>query len=70
MIELNKKYSTKELAEKCNLSYGAFRNHRKEYETHLSKFYIYEIIKKGNTTYYNFINELYSYVPYKEYKAL
>lgn len=67
---LNQNYSTKQLATVLSISYDHFRKYRKEYEEHLSKFYIYEIIKKGNTTYYNFINELYEYVSYKEYKAM
>lgn len=70
MIELNIKYSTKQLAEALEITYGSFRNSRKEYETHLTKFYNYEIIKKGNTTYYNFLSSMYEYIPYKEYKAM
>lgn len=70
MIELNKIYSMKELAEAINITYGTFRNNRKEYEEHLAKFYQYNIIHEGNNIYYTFISELYSYVPYKKYKAM
>lgn len=70
MIELDKIYSTKVLAEVLNISYDHFRKHRKEYEEHLSKFYSYNITHKGNGIYYTFTANLYEYVPYKEYKAL
>lgn len=70
MIELNKKYTTKEIAEKCEVSYGRFRNHRNEYEEHLQKFYDVTINRKGNGTYYIFNKELYPYVSYREYKSM
>lgn len=70
MIELNKSYSTKTLAEAMNISYQWLRQNRKEYEEHLSKFYKYNIESKGNSIYYTFFEELYSYVPYREYKSI
>lgn len=70
MIELNKIYSTKTLAQALNITYGSYRNNRKEYEEHLAKFYQYEIAHKGNGIYYTFLVEMYKYIPYKEYKAL
>lgn len=70
MIELNKIYSTKTLAEAMDISYQWLRQNRKEYEEHLSKFYQYKTERKGNGIYYTFLTELYEYVSYKEYKAM
>lgn len=70
MIEMNKKYSSSQLAEALGISYGSFRNNRKTYEEHLQKFYLMNIIHKGNSTCYIFEKELYSYISYKEYKAM
>lgn len=70
MIELNKKYSSSQLAEVLGISYGSFRNNRKIYEEHLQKFYDMSIECKGNSIFYIFKKELYPYVSYKEYKAM
>lgn len=71
MIELNKTYSTKFLAEKgLEIGYGSFRNYRKEYEEHLAKFYEYSKVQKGNGTYYTFTKIIAPYISYKEYKTL
>lgn len=70
MIELNKKYSTKQLAIALEISYQHLRQNRKVYEEHLQKFYLMLIQNKGNTIYYVFEKELYPYVSYKEYKAM
>lgn len=71
MIELNKSYSTKQLAnDGLSIAYSTFRGNRKEYEQHLSNFYLYSKTSKGNTTYYTFIEQKATYMPYKEYKKL
>lgn len=70
MIELNKKYTTKELAKECDVSYGQFRNRRADYEEHLQKFYDMLIEHKGSGIYYIFNKELYPYVSYREYKSM
>lgn len=71
MIELNKIYSTRSLAEEgLAISYGSFRNYKKEYEEHLAKFYEYTKIQKGNGTQYTFTKAIAPYISYKEYKTL
>lgn len=67
MIELNKKYSTKELAQTIGVSYGQFRNTREKYENHLALFYDFTISTKGNGTSYIFNQQFDDYIPYKEY---
>lgn len=67
MIELNKKYSTKELAQTIGVSYGQFRNTREKYESHLALFYDFTISTKGNGTSYIFNQQFDDYIPYKEY---
>ena len=67
MIELNKKYSTKELAQVIGVSYGQFRNIREKYENHLALFYDFTINTKGNGTSYIFNQQFDDYIPYKEY---
>lgn len=68
MIKLNQQYSTKALAIALELSYDHFRKYRQEYEDHLGKFYNYTKTSKGSSVLYLFEQELYPYVPYKEYK--
>ena len=67
MIELNKRYSTKKLAEIIEVSYGQFRNAREKYEKHLSLFYDYHIDVKSNGIYYTFKEQYDEYIPYREY---
>lgn len=67
MIELNKKYSTKALAEALNMSYSQIRQKRSTYEKHLSLFYDYIISTKGNAIYYIFKEQYDDYIPYREY---
>ena len=38
-FELEKKYTTQEVADKLGISYGTFRNSRKKYEDKLSEGY-------------------------------
>ena len=38
-FELNKPYSSKEVAEILGVTYGTFRNHKEDYEVRLSKGY-------------------------------
>ena len=38
-IELNRAYSTKEVAELLGVSYGTFRNNKEKYEERLAKAY-------------------------------
>ena len=67
MIELNKKYSTKELAQAIGVSYGQFRNIREKYESHLALFYDFTINTKGNGISYIFSQQFNDYILYKEY---
>ena len=70
MIELEKKYSSKELAKELGISYGTLRNKRNIQEQHLKYFYDYEIIMKGNSIYYIFHEQYGDFIPYKEYSNL
>lgn len=54
MIEINKRYSTKQLAKAIDISYQRLRQNRKIYEEHLQKFYLMTIEPKENTIYYTF----------------
>ena len=67
MIELNKVYSTKELAQTISISYDRLRHARNTYEEYLKLFYDYTIIKKGNTTSYLFKEQYEDFIPYVEY---
>lgn len=67
MIELNKKYSSKELAEAIGISDKTLRNNRKNYENHLSLFYDYDIVVQGRSIYYTFLEQYSPYIPYKEF---
>lgn len=67
MIELNKKYSSKELAEAIGISDKTLRNNRKNYENHLSLFYDYDIVVQGRGIYYTFLEQYSPYIPYKEF---
>ena len=67
MIELNKKYSSKELAEAIGISDKTLRNNRKNYENHLSLFYDYDIVVQGRGIYYIFLEQYSPYIPYKEF---
>lgn len=70
MIELNKKYSTKDLAIALDITYDHLRKYRQEYEDHLNKFYSIKIDKKGRSLVYTFIEQLFDFIPYKEYKKM
>lgn len=67
MIELNKKYSSKELAEAIGISDKTLRNNRKNYENHLSLFYDYDTVVQGRGIYYTFLEQYSPYIPYKEF---
>lgn len=67
MIELNKKYSSKELAEAIGISDKTLRNNRKNYENHLSLFYDYDTVVQGRSIYYTFLEQYSPYIPYKEF---
>lgn len=71
MFELNKKYSTKELAQEMGVSYQTFRNNRQKYEKYLTYFYIYTIEQKGqgNRISYILTEQIDEYIPYKEYQS-
>lgn len=45
-FELEKPYSTQEVASILGVSYGTFRNSRKSYEEKLSKGYEWELVKR------------------------
>lgn len=68
MIELNKKYSTRKLAEALEIGYSTLRNNRKNYEEHLSLFYFYQKEDEQGTSYYTFTEQLDDYISYKEFK--
>lgn len=68
MFELNKGYTTKEVAKRLDISDKTFYNSRKNYEEHLAIFYDYKISKQGNAICYTFIKEKAEYIPYKEFK--
>lgn len=68
MIQLNKIYSTQELADELGIAYKTLKNSRQEYEKHLSRFYFYKIDRSGRATYYTFTEQKFDYIPYKEYK--
>lgn len=70
MIELEKMYSSKELAQEIGISYGTFRNKRSIQEKHLQYFYDYEIINKGNNICYIFHEQYGDFIPYREYSNL
>lgn len=71
MIELNKQYSTKTLAQELNISYNQLRKVRGKYEEHLRRFYEFKIIYKGNNSiYYVFTEEKGAYLPLREYTKL
>ena len=67
MIELNKKYNSKELAEAIGISDKTLRNNRKNYENHLSLFYDYDTVVQGRGIYYTFLEQYSPYIPYKEF---
>lgn len=70
MIELERKYSTKELAKELGISYDRLRHNRANQEQHLKYFYDYEIMTKGNSIYYIFHEQYGDFIPYKEYSNL
>lgn len=67
MIELNKPYTTQELAEACGMSYGCFRNNRAREEKHLSRFYDYTTTYHGRSIIYIFLEQRAEYIPYRVY---
>lgn len=67
LLELNKLYTTKELAEALEITYGCFRNERAKFEKHLSLFYNYVISRKSNNICYTFTEQYDEYITYKEY---
>lgn len=70
MIELERKYSSKELAQELGISYGTLRNKRSIQEQHLKYFYDYEVISKGNSISYIFHEQYGDFIPYREYSNL
>jgi hypothetical protein len=54
MIELNKTYTSAELAKECGLSYSCFRTNRIREENHLHRFYEFDITYKGKSILYTF----------------
>ena len=70
MIELERKYSTKELAQEIGISYDYLRRNRANQERHLKYFYDYEIINRGNSINYIFHEQYGDFIPYREYSNL
>ena len=70
MIELNKTYNTKELAQLIGITYDRLRKERAKHELHLSLFYDYNIIRKGNSICYIFTEQYSEFIPYKDYSKV
>ena len=68
MFELNKPYSSKELAKLMQISFKNFQNKRNLYETHLKKFYQFTTERKGrgNGVYYTLVHKYNDFIPYKD----
>ena len=69
IIELNKEYSSKEVAEICEVSYQNFRQNREKQEQHLLNYFDYKKIRRGNGYYYIFTEQLANFVPFKKAKS-
>lgn len=69
MFELDKIYSTKELAKEMEIGYQTFRNNREKFEKYLSLFFEFEIKRggRGNGVHYILTFQSNEYIPYKEY---
>lgn len=69
MFELDKMYSTKELAKEMGISYESLRTHREKYEKYLSLFFEFETKRggRGNGVHYILTFQSDEYIPYKEY---
>lgn len=69
MFELNKIYSTKELAKEMEIGYQTFRNNREKFEKYLSLFFEFETKRggRGNGVHYILTFQSDEYIPYKEY---
>lgn len=70
MIQLEKIYNTRELAEAMNMKYDTFRKYRDMYERHLELFYEYKKSFQGMGINYFFTNQFADYIPYKEYRKM
>lgn len=70
MIQLEKVYNTKELAEAMDMKYDTFRKYRDMYERHLELFYEYKKSFQGMGINYFFTNQFANYIPYKEYRKM
>ena len=69
-LELNKRYSVKEVAEFCQISYSSFLNKREEQEKHLALFYHFTKETEKRKIYYTFLYKIADYVPYRKYKTI
>ena len=70
MINLNKKYTTKELAQEIGISYKTMLNNRFEYEHYLNCFYDYSRNADGKTIEYIFLRQISDLIPYREFKKM
>ena len=71
MFELDKEYSTKQLAAEMQITYQSFRNNKQKYEQYLSKFFEFTTKTKGrgNGTYYTLTHQYTEFIPYKDYNS-
>lgn len=67
MIELNKPYTTEQLAKEMNICYQTFRKSRVKYEQHLDLFYEYTVDRTKKTITYVFTRQYGDFIPYKQY---
>lgn len=69
VVELNKEYSSKEVAEICEVSYQNFRQNREKQEQHLLNYFDYKKIRRGNGYYYIFTEQIADFIPFKKAKS-
>ena len=71
LFELNKEYSSKEVAKKIGIGNSTFQAKRDLYNNHLSLFFRYTTIRKGrgNGLYYIFTHQYSTFIPYKQYNS-
>lgn len=69
-LELNRKYTRKEIAEFCQISESRFRQTAQTQEEHLALFYHFTKETEKRKIYYTFQYKIADYVPYRKYKSM
>ena len=69
-LQLNRRYTTKEVAEFCQVAYSSFLNKRELQEKHLALFYHFTKETEKRQVYYTFQYKIADYVPYRKYKSM